>query len=86
MLRTLPHFSLETLLLLRLYGPRTFCLIEEDEAAVSVLNDATASEDDLLRALQLARAMHGLRARQDFDLFMLREKNFKKVSYLIATK
>lgn len=84
MLRSLPRFSLETLALLRLYGPRSFCLVDEDAATVSVLNDAAASEDDLFKTLQLAHVIHGLRVRQDFDLFVLREKNLKKVSYLFA--
>ncbi|KAF7971667.1 hypothetical protein HWV62_20640 [Athelia sp. TMB] len=65
MVKALPHFSLETLVMLRLYGPREFSIYESDDTAVGILMNPGASEQDLLRALRLAHHIYILDARHE---------------------
>ena len=72
MLSNLPRFSLETLVFLRLYGPRAYSLCQEDEKTVAILNDPKSSEDELLQSLRLAHHMHMFSAREDFRRSVIR--------------
>ncbi|KZP17427.1 hypothetical protein FIBSPDRAFT_894342 [Athelia psychrophila] len=72
MLMALPRFSLETLVFLRLYGPRAYALCQEDDQVVAVLMDPNSSEDALLRSLRLAHHMHLYSAREDFRQSVIR--------------
>lgn len=82
MLSKLPRFSLETLVLLRLYGPRPYALCQEDEKTVEILTDPSSSEDGLLQSLRTAHHMHLFSARENFRHSVLRGASIFQVGPL----
>ena len=80
MLQQLPRYSLETLSLLRLYGPQEYALVEEDPEVVSILNNRHAPEDQLLRRLRLVHALDMIEAMETCRSAESRSASIAKVS------
>lgn len=80
MLSDLPRFSYETLVLLRLYGPRRYAVCEQDDRVVAILTDEKASESDLLSALRLAHSMFNLRAGEEHRQVLARAASIDQAS------
>lgn len=80
MLNQLPMFSLETLVLLRLYGPSEYALCGEDAPSLDLLKNSHASEDDLLASLRTAHHLFSFDVREDFRRSAMRGASIFEVS------
>lgn len=80
MLSELPRFDLETLALLRLYGPRRYALCEEDDRVVEILTNEKSSQSELLAALRLAHSMFNIRASEEHRRVLARAASIDQVS------
>lgn len=86
MVKALPPFSLETLAMLRLYGPREYSMCQSDDTAVNILMNPSASEKDLLRALRLAHHMYIFDVREEFRQAVIRAASVFEVSKSYSRK
>ncbi|KAF7970568.1 hypothetical protein HWV62_23671 [Athelia sp. TMB] len=80
MLSNLPRFDLETLALLRLYGPRQYAVCEEDDRVLEILTDEKSSESDLLAALRLAHSMFNVSAGEEHRKVLARAASINQAS------